>query len=212
MDKNNLERAYSIIEEAEKRAEELFQNAVNETLPRQLKDIPIEEHLEFYRRKSKELREWYKDHYQPYFDVEKYGKDRIAGMIRGALDSVDQGRKEPNFSTPQYTINILSQRIMTIKYVRYLKELIDGPAMTPGKLEWKKSKTDLIRLLVALHDIHVFGVVGQEDVIKEFSRFLNRDLSNYEQLLSHAMSSSPLETNVELFDKLIKAITKRKNR
>lgn len=304
---DNLQKAYSIIENAEKRAEELFQKAVNETLPRQLKDIPTEEHLEFYRRKSKELREWRKDHYQPYFDLEQYGRDRIAGMIRVLLDDADRGKEIKWFRDTNHredTIMVLAKRIMTVKYIRYLKGIIDDPppkrnpglpdqlaelnltemeekalailwgssdpvevkifdgdqyrewltgklkyhsadvkrafiaasieylskednnyfgiiqalraelndqTTTPGKLEWAlKNKTDLIRLLVALHDIHAFGVATQSEVMEEFSRFLNVDLSNYDQLLSKAMSGTPLEKNVEFFEKLKKKIQNRK--
>ncbi len=85
-----------------------------------------------------------------------------------------------------------------------------------NKIRWRQKKgdkIDLIRVIIALYDSKIFedengSVPTQEQVIKAFGQFLDIDLANYETDLSNGFMSK-IETNVSIFDKMQKAITKR---
>lgn len=84
-----------------------------------------------------------------------------------------------------------------------------------SKLHWRKKRGDkinLIRTLLAFHDMYMIedengSTVNQTDILREFGRFLNIDLSSRTDF-SNATERSP-ETNTAFFRKMIKAIEKR---
>ena len=78
------------------------------------------------------------------------------------------------------------------------------------KLSETGSKIDLIRVLVALHELELFEKVnGKELTKKEFMKtmgdYLGVDLSNFHSNLSQALQTQPKDVNLKIFKDLLKA-------
>jgi len=78
------------------------------------------------------------------------------------------------------------------------------------KLSETGSKIDLIRVLVALHELELFEKVnGKELTKKEFMKtmgdYLGVDLSNFHSNLSQALQTQPKDVNLKIFKELLKA-------
>jgi len=105
------------------------------------------------------------------------------------------------------------------QYAHALKKIIDERNITSdtvkSELHWRKKKGDkinLVRTLIALHDMYMIedkngNVVTQEVILREFGRFLNIDLSSRSSI-SNAIERNP-KVNTAFFKKMIEKIEKR---
>ncbi len=74
-------------------------------------------------------------------------------------------------------------------------------------------KTDLIRVLHALYELHFFEkpdgqIPTKEDFMIESGHFFGTDLSHYHSNLSQALKEQPLEVNLKIFDQM-KSVTQK---
>lgn len=97
--------------------------------------------------------------------------------------------------------------------LKYKMENGNTEKMNESKLHWGKSKADLIRLLIALHDLKAIKseddtALNQQQIMDKFGAFLNVDLSDIDQNLSNALERDE-KVNTKFFESMATKIKKR---
>lgn len=121
------ERATAIIEAAEAKAAADLAELIR-ILPDELAGVPADEHREYLRAKATELRQWRRARYRHWYDLPKYGRDKIAAWLCAWMMDEAAGLKTP---MPADIVGIarIAEWIKVDGFLRHIAKLLnDAPA------------------------------------------------------------------------------------
>lgn len=121
------DRAAAIIEAAQAKAAADLAELIR-ILPDELARMPADEHREHLRAKAAELRQWRKDRYRHWYDLPKYGRDKIAAWLCAWMMDADAGLKTP-IPADIVAIARIAEWLKVDGYLRHIAKLLnDAPA------------------------------------------------------------------------------------
>jgi hypothetical protein len=167
------------------------------------------------------------------FFLEKYleGEEdfliRIKFILEDGLNTWNDVLKNPfiigfELENTNEKTNLTDQELLRIAEIKifHISNLIENIAKLTEepktesslKLSNRLSKVDLIRILNAMYELKYFQKTNgdlphKKELMEAFGKFLNLDLSRNESDFSQALSS-PLETNLKVFEQMKNAFQK----
>jgi hypothetical protein len=154
---NYTDRAAAIIEAAEAKAAADLAELIR-ILPDELARMPADEHREYLRARAAKLRQWRQDHYQHWFDLPKYGREKITAWLCAWMRDEAAGYQTP---MPADIVGIvrIAEWLKADAYLKHIAKLMDAAPAPKQPQVFGDDLAEIIR--PALAELELLNDAGQ---------------------------------------------------